>query len=345
MQPLVLAGLAFGLSQVALSLLLLWQKPGWGLTERLYALLLLAVSAYLFSPLLVGSPLAWLFSSMATAVPGFFWLLSACVFGDDFRLRPWQLGLVAATVLLPLLGFVLRAEGALHWVLVSLPQLLEFLLLGLALWVVARHWRVDLVESRRRLRWWFVAINGVYLFALLLLRELFFPAQSDFAQWQYVTVGLVLLLMNGLLLQYKPDALFAGEGEDVAAAAEASPGENPLPDADPDLVARLQALMGESRAYRQMSLTLGQLAEQLQVPQYRLRKTINSGLGFRNFNDFLNSYRIAEAAQRLADPGEAALPVLTIAMDAGFRSLSSFNKAFKDTQGVTPTTYRKQSRQ
>ena len=99
----------------------------------------------------------------------------------------------------------------------------------------------------------------------------------------------------------------------------------------------------ETAAYRQMGLTLGQLAEQLQVPQYRLRQTINSGLGFRNFNDFLNSYRIAETARRLADSAQE-LPVLTIAMDAGFHSLSSFNRAFKETQGVTPTAFRKAAR-
>ncbi|MCZ6831190.1 MAG: hypothetical protein O7F73_16695 [Gammaproteobacteria bacterium] len=114
MPSLVIAGLAFGLSQVALSLLLLWHRPHWRLTERLYVLLL------------------------------------------------------------PMLGQLLQPEGMLRWLLFSLPQLLEFLLLGLTLWVVARHWRVDLVASRRRLRWWFVAVNGVYIFALILLRELLF---------------------------------------------------------------------------------------------------------------------------------------------------------------------------
>ena len=102
--------------------------------------------------------------------------------------------------------------------------------------------------------------------------------------------------------------------------------------------------MQDSAAYRQMGLTIGQLAEQLKVPQYRLRAAINSGMGHRNFNDFLNSYRIQEATQRLQSTADAGLPILTIAMDAGFRSLSSFNKAFRQTQGLTPTAYRKSAR-
>jgi len=90
-----------------------------------------------------------------------------------------------------------------------------------------------------------------------------------------------------------------------------------------------------------MGLTLGELASQVDVPQYRLRQAINGGLGYRNFSDFLNSYRVREAAERLASPEHAQLPVLTIAMDAGFRSLSSFNKAFKAVHQQTPTTWRR----
>jgi len=35
------------------------------------------------------------------------------------------------------------------------------------------------------------------------------------------------------------------------------------------------------------------------------------------------------------------VPVITIAMDAGFQSLGPFNRAFKATTGVTPTEYRR----
>jgi AraC-like DNA-binding protein len=345
MSSLVLAGTAFGLSQVLLSMLLLWRKPDWALPEQLYMLLLCAVTAYLLSPLLADTILALLMTASATAVPGLFWLFSASVFSDRFRLQAWQVGLVLVTVLLPMLGSLLRVSGGYRVVLVSLPQLLEFVLLALTLWVVARHWRVDLVESRRRMRWWFVAVNGVYLFALILLRELIFSTENDLAQWQYVSVGAVLLLTNTLLLQYKLSSLFAAKvaaGTESESAPEAATG-SPQGMVDHELVEALQQLMSKDAVYRQMGLTLGRLAEQLQVPQYRLRQTINGALGFRNFSDFLNTYRIAEAAQRLADPGQD-LPVLTIAMDAGFRSLSSFNKAFKDTQGVTPTAYRKAAR-
>ncbi|HKX56754.1 MAG TPA: helix-turn-helix domain-containing protein [Xanthomonadales bacterium] len=45
----------------------------------------------------------------------------------------------------------------------------------------------------------------------------------------------------------------------------------------------------------------------------------------------------------MADPEQARIPVLTIALEAGFRSLSTFNKAFKDIHQETPSSFRKHS--
>ena len=77
------------------------------------------------------------------------------------------------------------------------------------------------------------------------------------------------------------------------------------------------------------------------IPEYRLRRLINQRLGYRNFNVFLNNHRIEEAKAALADPAQTEVPVITIAMDAGFQSLGPFNRAFKAVTGVTPTEYRR----
>ena len=55
----------------------------------------------------------------------------------------------------------------------------------------------------------------------------------------------------------------------------------------------------------------------------------------------MNHYRIAEAKAALADPDQADVPVLTIALDAGFSSLGPFNRAFKAETGLTPSEYRR----
>ena len=102
--------------------------------------------------------------------------------------------------------------------------------------------------------------------------------------------------------------------------------------------------MTAQRVYREPSLTIAALALRMGLPEHRLRKLINEGLGHRNFSSFLNAYRIADAKRALRDPALADTPVLTIAMDAGFQSLGPFNRAFKADTGLTPTEFRRKSR-
>ena len=74
----------------------------------------------------------------------------------------------------------------------------------------------------------------------------------------------------------------------------------------------------------------------------RLRRVINQRLGHRNFNAFVNGFRLAETMAALADPSKRGLPVLTIALTAGFQSIGPFNRAFKAATGLTPTEFRRQ---
>ena len=80
------------------------------------------------------------------------------------------------------------------------------------------------------------------------------------------------------------------------------------------------------------------------MPEYRLRAFIHKQLGFRNFNAMLHEYRIEDASRALADPANANVPVLTIALSVGYQSITPFNNAFRQQQGVTPSEYRKASR-
>ena len=56
---------------------------------------------------------------------------------------------------------------------------------------------------------------------------------------------------------------------------------------------------------------------------------------------YLNLQKIDEAKAALADSGQKDVPVLTIAMDAGFQSLGPFNRAFKADTGLTPSEFRR----
>jgi AraC-like DNA-binding protein len=110
---------------------------------------------------------------------------------------------------------------------------------------------------------------------------------------------------------------------------------------DTPLLDTLRRLMEEDRIYRAEGLSIAALALKMGIPEYRLRRLINQRLGHRNFSSFVNRYRLADAMTALRDPAQAVVPILTIALDAGFQSLGPFNRAFKAETGLTPTEYRR----
>lgn len=117
----------------------------------------------------------------------------------------------------------------------------------------------------------------------------------------------------------------------------------PTPDpADDRLATALDHAMRHQRLYRGDALTIASLAAHLGVPEYRLRRVINQRLGHRNFNAFVNAWRLQDTFDALADPRHRERPVLTIALDAGFQSIGPFNRAFKAATGLTPTEFRQQ---
>ena len=106
------------------------------------------------------------------------------------------------------------------------------------------------------------------------------------------------------------------------------------------LQAALLALMTRDRPYRDPELTLSALAEMLDTTPHKLSEVLNTELS-QTFYDFVNSYRVEDVRRRLAASDSRHLNLLTLAMDAGFASKSTFNQVFKKQTGHTPSTYRK----
>ena len=109
---------------------------------------------------------------------------------------------------------------------------------------------------------------------------------------------------------------------------------------DETLKEKLLYTMEIKKLYITEGLTIRTLALEMNEYEYKLRKLINEGLGYKNFNEFLNKYRVGEASELLLTTD---LPVIRIAMDIGYSSLAPFNKAFKEITGMTPTEYRKKT--
>jgi AraC-like DNA-binding protein len=150
-------------------------------------------------------------------------------------------------------------------------------------------------------------------------------------------------VMAWRLLRLADADLFVRPAAQPAAGPRAANRAPAAADAAEDRLAEtLQRVMASERPYRTEELTVARLAARLQVPEYRLRRLINQRLGHRNFNAFVNGFRLDDARAALADPTQREMPVLTIALDAGFQSIGPFNRAFKAATGLTPTEFRRQ---
>jgi AraC-like DNA-binding protein len=303
--------------------------------------MLVGVVAYLINaaPLaLAGHPLKPLVDLFSISTPFWIWLFARRLFESE----PEQRFAYAAAAVLALgwvLGHFVPVAGRAGFYIIHLAALALIADLARVAWSERKD---DLVEQRRIVRLWLPLLVAAQAAAVLLFEVLagtsqLFPAVNLLNS----LLILVITLFAGLaLLRTDPELLFASE------PAEAEPVEEPQParlsPGEAALHERLNAAMAEG-AYRTPGLTIAGLADMLETPEHRLRALINRRLGHRNFSAFLNRHRIAEARARLADRACVDLPVLTIAMDLGYNSLATFNRAFRAETGTSPSEYRREA--
>jgi AraC-like DNA-binding protein len=270
-----------------------------------------------------------------------FWLFSRALFEDGFRMKPLDWAVWGGMVVL---GSIWHLGGAFgletQWL--GLPrQAAQIVLAAAAAWIAWKGRGGDLVEPRRRARIAYVVLTSLFMIGIT--ATYIAPGvpsavvvDANVLRMFLMAVGLGLLV-SGLRAQ----EMFAPVGETVrpSTGAELSVVVSNDP-AESRLLTRLQRLMEEERVYRQEGLTIGALASRLGMPEYALRRLINGRLGYRNFNAYLNGWRLDDAKAALRDPAQRQVPISTIALDAGFSSLGPFNRAFKAAEAVTPSEYR-----
>ena len=105
---------------------------------------------------------------------------------------------------------------------------------------------------------------------------------------------------------------------------------------------QISKLVIEEKLYLEPDVSLSSLSKLAGKSTQNTSEVINQ-YAKRNFNDFINYYRIQDAKKLLLDVNSKNFTISSIAFDTGFSSLSSFNSAFKKFEGTTPSSYRKNS--
>jgi AraC-like DNA-binding protein len=92
--------------------------------------------------------------------------------------------------------------------------------------------------------------------------------------------------------------------------------------------------------YLDADLKLNSLSEKCNIPSYQISKSINFILN-KNFNEFINDFRIIESKRKLSSAEFEHVTILAIALESGFNSKSSFNAQFKKRENTTPNEHRR----
>jgi AraC-like DNA-binding protein len=267
------------------------------------------------------------------------WFFIRFVFEDDvqFGKLEWGIGLLYISML----AWARFADNGLLLMPIAVSVIIAFISFGILIHLIIlllKGRANDLIESRRSKRMWLAGILGLAILASV--RTSFGGFSMASAPWVFplslitILAGLIFATIYVFELQTK--------------------GENPTGPMQNkrshELNARkmkqyqklIQYMEGE-KAYLDPDLTIGKLARNIGLGEHTLRNLINQCLGYRNYSQFVNSYRIDYAKERLREPKNFDLPIISVALESGFKTLSAFNRAFKMQEAVPPSIFRKEA--
>lgn len=329
----------------AIALFVLWtwlllRDQRKALAARIAVVMNITIMAHILATIpipVVPQPVRMVLDIASVTATGWFWLFTRAWFDDEKRIGPLSWAALAVPVVMVSILYQAGFDRTPPVMVAAVLLRLSMIGFGLAgLWVAWKGRANDLVETRRRLRWRLVATVGAFMLVVNVIEVL--VQQEVLAQDSRsvieMLIALITLLFCAAMFGFNWDDLFGPPTRTAPNAMKADAGEE-------ELVSRLREHMEREKAHRLEGLTIAALAQQIGEPEYRLRRAINGTLGHRNFAQFLNGYRLAEVRQALADPEQREVPIITIALDAGFGSLGPFNRAFRDAEGVTPSEWRK----
>ncbi len=184
---------------------------------------------------------------------------------------------------------------------------------------------------------------------ILVLRVLFFilnPEWGEFGSkyWYYFCFSILLLYIsitgytNTIKTSIKLDTALMAKMEPNIEKNSPSKNDTEEALALAEWKDKIIYLFDTEEIYKNPKLTLTGLASQLETNRNMVSKAINQEFKM-NFNDFVNERRASAVIEKLKNGDHLRITLLSIALDCGFNSKTTFNRAFKKHTGTTPKQF------
>ena len=150
------------------------------------------------------------------------------------------------------------------------------------------------------------------------------PYEKDW-WWHLFTVGIIAYVGINGFAQVQPQKLdfslenIPNKTEEIQDANIADYSE---------LIFKIERAFNQEKIFLEPELSLSQLAKRLKTNSTILSAAINKTYS-KNFNDFVNEYRIKEFEKQIKNPENKNYTKLAVALDCGFNSKATFNRALK----------------
>jgi AraC-like DNA-binding protein len=283
-----------------------------------------------------------------------FYLYVLAIFYQNFRLKWLHLSHAVPFVVANLLPMIVFVDSEIIVMLSKGQWLIYILLVGLTLRRYQSIYRQNYTDTQNQGFRWLVQLTCVFLLAGTLASfkgVIAYTPYADLFKTLQLIVGLTALSATTwfVIKALTSPQLFRGVSTELPlvknlvqqkAAIQLTDNDNDNDGKNHAQINRVTDFMQQHKPYLDPSLTLQKLALSMALPAKDLSILINHQMS-QHFFDFINRYRIEDAAKLLLDPSKKKMTVLEILYQVGFNSKSSFNTAFKNHTGLTPTQYRK----
>ncbi|MBB6326571.1 AraC-like DNA-binding protein [Algoriphagus iocasae] len=236
--------------------------------------------------------------------------------------------------------------------LAGFVSLVLYLILSLKSYKTYRNITYDTISYADSITFKWAQRFLIAFLGLLIFRGLFFILNPEWAEfgrkfWYYLVFSILFyyISLSGYLNSIRSVTSFLETSPDQKRILPPTESSNSEKVEVQDLEIwkeKIDRLMRIERIYENPELSIFEISQKLDTHSKKISQVINQGYDM-NFNDFINQYRVKAVIKKMEAGEHTIQTLLGLALEVGFNSKSTFNRAFKRHTSRSPNDYIKEN--